>query len=545
MGRRFPARFWVSLTWAILGAFQFGYHLGVPNIPMVDLSEQFDFSLSGGASILVGSMLVGAFLSALTAGSAVERYGIRGALALFNLPVFASTLVSGLIPRSAGFWALCALRFGVGLGVGPFVGISPQYLAEVSPAQLRGRIGVLNAVGVASGILTSYVLGVPYGVGASRVGGVAWWRVMFSGAAAFSAVMWGLTLVAPESPTWLRDHGRAEEADAAISKLYGLPPPKPGARYSDVESALGSVAEDEDGDGEDVRGAAEKGGRKGGSGDAGSGETADVGGVRFGSETVAPAAVEATVEAAGGKKGAEREDEEEAAVSPWEAMMRPGYRKATLLAMGAPSLLQLSGVNTVIIFSSAVFADAGLDNAVVGAVIVGAANLIGAAPAFFLIERSGRRSLIFAGHLVMGTCLALVSVFYFSGMDATVRGWLTVACFVVYMVFFNIGPGSTAFVYAPEILPDEIRSQGMTLANAAHWLLNIAVGTSWPFLSDWIGVGAAFLIYVALNACGVCYAQFLMVETIKRTFRQISARVGIKQSLTIRRNVSSAVRARR
>ena len=170
--------------------------------------------------------LIGCMIGATLCGSLADRIGRRWLLIVSSLIFFFSALGTGAFNSFTAF--LCA-RFVGGIGIGVASGLSPMYIAEVSPSDIRGRLVSLNQMTIVLGILGAQVTN--WLIADDIQGGIitadSWnalmgWRWMFWAAAVPSAAFFLLALFVPESPRWLLLKGRRKDAEEIIRRLgYG------------------------------------------------------------------------------------------------------------------------------------------------------------------------------------------------------------------------------------------------------------------------------------------------------------------------------------
>ncbi|KAF6256041.1 general substrate transporter [Scenedesmus sp. NREL 46B-D3] len=196
---------------ACMGAFAFGYHLGVVNGPLEAIARELGFAgnqaLSG---LVVSSTLAGAALGSLTGGSLAETFGRRTSFMLCALPMLAGPLLSA---AATTINVMIAGRFLAGVAIGLSSALVPLYISEVSPTSVRGTLGSLNQLMICVGILVALLVNVALPV--------TDWRLMFNLAAAPAIILLLGMLAAPESPTYLANKGRRDEAVAVATKLWG------------------------------------------------------------------------------------------------------------------------------------------------------------------------------------------------------------------------------------------------------------------------------------------------------------------------------------
>ena len=206
-----------------LGGLLFGYDTGIISGALLDLREDFSLS-SREQEWVVSVILVGAMVGALVSGRLSQRHGRRRVVmavaVVFGLGAVAAAVATGTT-------TLILARFVLGLAVGGASNMVPVYIAEMAPPAIRGRLMVLFQLMVAIGQLISYLCGWAL----ADSGG---WRVMF-GLAVIPAVVLvvGMTML-PESPRWLVEHGRRDQARSVLERLR-----PPG---SDIDAEIRDIA---------------------------------------------------------------------------------------------------------------------------------------------------------------------------------------------------------------------------------------------------------------------------------------------------------------
>jgi len=197
---------------AAIGGLLFGFDTAVINGAIVFLKRQFALSDSqtefGASSLLLGCVF-GASLAAFTS----DRFGRKKSL-LAAAGRFTVYSIGAALPRNITEFVVARMVGGLAIGLAST--LSPLYIAEISPARIRGLLVSVNQLAIVTGILLSY--SVNYGLTGA---GPANWRWMFASAAVPSAFFLLTLLSVPESPRWLVQKGRETEAEHILSRIKG------------------------------------------------------------------------------------------------------------------------------------------------------------------------------------------------------------------------------------------------------------------------------------------------------------------------------------
>src|SRR5882672_1365940 len=215
---------------AAMGGLLFGFDTAVINGAIVFIKQQFGLSDSQ-TEIAASSLLLGCVVGASVAAFTSDRFGrkrvLLGAAALFTL-----SSIGAALPRNLVEFSVARLVGGVAIGIAST--LSPLYIAEISPAQKRGFLVSLNQLAIVTGILLSY--SVNYLLTGA---GPANWRWMFASAAAPSIAFLLTLLFIPESPRWLMQKGRDQEAERFLVQIAG-----PQAACEEMKAIRAAMAEE-------------------------------------------------------------------------------------------------------------------------------------------------------------------------------------------------------------------------------------------------------------------------------------------------------------
>ncbi len=207
---------------AALGGFLFGYDTAVINGAIAALQNAFN-TTSWLTGLAVSLSLLGAAVGAFYAGTLADRYGRVRAMIVASVLFTISAIGSGL---AFGIWDFIGWRVLGGIAVGLASVIAPAYIAECSPAPLRGRLGSLQQLAIVIGIfvalLSDYFIAVSAGSAELPfLFGIPAWRWMFWSAAPPGIIYGMAALMIPESPRYLVAKNREPEAAHVLVKILG------------------------------------------------------------------------------------------------------------------------------------------------------------------------------------------------------------------------------------------------------------------------------------------------------------------------------------
>lgn len=193
-----------------LGGYLFGFDFAVISGALPFLKTQFMLS-SWAEGFVTGSLALGCIAGCLFAGLVADRYGRRpglmGAAAIFAISSIGMAL-------SPGLQVFIVMRFCAGIGVGMSSMLSPLYIAEISPASIRGRNVAINQLTIVLGILITNLIN--YKLAGN---GPSSWRLMFGAGVVPSAFFFLGVIFLPESPRWLIKAGRKDKALSTLKKI--------------------------------------------------------------------------------------------------------------------------------------------------------------------------------------------------------------------------------------------------------------------------------------------------------------------------------------
>ncbi|MFC5570333.1 sugar porter family MFS transporter [Lysobacter yangpyeongensis] len=439
---------------AALGGFLFGFDTAVIN-GAVD-AMRTGFGLSAAATgVAVSCALLGSALGAWYAGPLADRYGrvqtMRVAAALLAI----SALGAGM---AFGVWDLIVWRVVGGIGVGVASVIAPTYIAEVSPAHVRGRLGSLQQLAIVLGIFAAllsdaWLVGAAGGAAQPLWLGLAAWRWMFLVAVLPALVYGALVFGVPESPRHLVARGRLAEARAVLLDVLDLRDPAAlDAKLHDIERSLRLEYRPTL---RDLRGPS--------------------------------------------------------------AGLLPVVWIGILLSV----FQQFVGINVIFYYSSTLWHSVGFSEADSFSITVATSivNVLVTLVAIALVDRLGRKPLLVIGSAGMAVTLGLMALCFSHAAGTasqltlpTPWGMTALVAANAYVVFFGLSWGPMVWVLLGEMFPNRIRAIALAVAASAQWLANFAITATFPSLAE-IGLTFAYGLYAAFAVLSLVFVLRAVRET--------------------------------
>eukprot|EP00730_Choanoeca_flexa_P017114 TRINITY_DN8198_c0_g1_i3.p1 TRINITY_DN8198_c0_g1~~TRINITY_DN8198_c0_g1_i3.p1 ORF type:complete len:505 (+),score=112.64 TRINITY_DN8198_c0_g1_i3:113-1627(+) len=203
-------------------------------------------------------------------------------------------------------------------------------------------------------------------------------------------------------------------------------------------------------------------------------------------------------------------------------LFRGGAGKAMTIAIILMIYQQFSGVNAVIFFSGKIFADAGMSNPNVPALIVAAVQVVVTAFAGSIVDRSGRRSLLMGAGIGMASSCAVLGYYFYekSNGDAP-NGLIAVVSLILYIFCFSLGLGAVPWLMMSEIFPVRIRGLASSFATLFNWTCSFIVTETFQSMKEALTEQGVFWFYGGICICGMLYVLFYVPETKGRSLEEL------------------------
>jgi sugar porter (SP) family MFS transporter len=214
----------------------------------------------------------------------------------------------------------------------------------------------------------------------------------------------------------------------------------------------------------------------------------------------------------------------------WSALWSPAVRGPLLIAVGLTVLQQVTGINTIIYYGPRIFELAGSAShasAIFATLLVAVVNVLATIVGIALVDRIGRKPLLYVG--VSGMTIALFALsFSFShhGALGASLGAVAIACLMVYITCFAFSLGAIAWILVAEVFPLRVRGRGVAAGTLFSGIANFAVSLTFLSLIDRLGSAGTFAIYGTLSIVTLVFVRFVVPETRGRELESISVPQG-------------------
>lgn len=215
-----------------------------------------------------------------------------------------------------------------------------------------------------------------------------------------------------------------------------------------------------------------------------------------------------------------------------ESFSTKAAKMGLLISLSLMFIQQFSGVNAVIFYTSSIFEAAGSDmDKNLSPIIVGIVQFVSTFVSTLVVDRLGRKILLLGSALVMFICTLLLGVFFYlkdDNQDVDSIGWLPLLSLCLFMVAFSLGFGPIPWMIVSELFPPATKGTAGSIASCFNWVLAFLVTKFYSNMSDGMGTGPTFWLFMAVLACGTCFVFFFVKETKGKTIEEIQRQLGGK-----------------
>ncbi len=445
---------WSICLVAAMGGLLFGYDWVVINGAKPFFEKYFNLTTPSQIGWAMSCALVGCLIGSVVSGVSSDKFGRKRLLILSAFIFVFSAIGTGLADT---FSAFVIFRILGGVAIGLASNLSPMYIAEATPAKVRGQFVAVNQLNIVIGILVApfvnWLIAKPVPEAATAVeilnswNGQYAWRWMFGAAAIPALVFFILMFIVPESPRWLIKNGKDKQAQDVLEKIGG-------AAY-----AANAVQEVKDT------------------------LVNEIERVNF------------------------------------KDLLEPKMMKILAIGIFLAVFQQWCGINTVIYYADEIFTAAGygVSDILFNIVIMGSVFVFFSFVAIFSVDRFGRKILLLLGSAGLTLTYIPIGICYHThstGLHVLLLVITAIACYA-----FSLAP--VVWVLLSEIFPNRIRGAAMSVGVFALWTGCFTLTYTFPAMNASLGTAKTFWIYAAICAVGFWVVKIFVPETKGKTLEQI------------------------
>jgi|ERR1051326_91528 sugar porter (SP) family MFS transporter len=446
---------WLISVVASMGGLLFGWDWVVIGGAKPFFQRYFQLTSEAQIGWANSCALLGCLIGALVAGALSDKFGRKRLLALSAILFVVTSLGNAL---ASNFPIFVAWRMLGGVAIGLASNLSPMYIAEVAPAQMRGKLVSINQLTIVVGILLaqsinwSLVRNLPAGATDEFIRnswfGQQGWRWMFGLTALPAALFFVGMFFVPESPRWLAKNGKPANARIVLSGVGGEA--YADAAIAEINSTLAS---------------------------------------------------------------------EEIQHVHFSDLFQPRMRKALALGIILAVFQQWCGINVIFNYAEEIFRAAGYDISMVLKNIAwtGSVNLAFTFVALGVVDKGGRRPLMLLGSAALAVIYVAMGCCYNSSVKGLPMLLLVLAAIGSYAM--SLAP--VTWVVISEIFPNRIRGAAMAVAVSALWIACFILTYTFPILNAKLGPAGTFWLYAAICAAGFVFIFLKLPETKAKSLEQI------------------------
>lgn len=209
--------------------------------------------------------------------------------------------------------------------------------------------------------------------------------------------------------------------------------------------------------------------------------------------------------------------------SDWSMLFKPGILRAVIIGAAIAILGQFMGVNAVLYYGPSIFEEAGLSggDALYSQVLVGIVNALTTVIAVFIIDKVGRKRLVYFGVTGMIVCLLLIGLYFKFGAALGLANSFLLVFFLLYVFCCAISISAVIFVFLSEMYPVRVRGMAMSIAGLALWVGTYLIGQLTPWMLQNLTPAGTFLLFAIMCIPYMLIVWKLMPETTGKSLEDI------------------------
>ena len=443
---------------AALGGFLFGYDTAVISGTIAQVTEQFGLdALQQGW--YVGCALIGSIIGVLFAGILSDKFGRKSTMILSAI-LFSTSAIGCAV--SADFNQLVIYRIIGGVGIGVVSIISPLYISEVAVAQYRGRLVSLYQLAVTIGFLGAYLVNYQLlGYSMSNPdASTGWWNLIFV------SEVWRGMLGMETLP-----------AIMFFIIIFFIPESPRWLILKGREEKATNIL-----------------------------------------ERIYTSSKEALFQLTETKSVLSSESKSE-----WKLLLQPGIRKAVIIGVCIAVLGQFMGVNAVLYYGPSIFENAGLSggDSLFYQVLVGLVNTLTTVLALVIIDKVGRKKLVYYGVSGMVISLVLIATYFIYGESWGISSIFLLIFFLFYVFCCAVSICAVVFVLLSEMYPTRVRGLAMSIAGFALWIGTYLIGQLTPWMLQNLPPAGTFILFAIMCVPYMLIVWKLVPETTGKSLEEI------------------------
>ncbi|MDN5296279.1 MAG: hypothetical protein PWQ71_385 [Bacteroidota bacterium] len=449
---------------AALGGFLFGYDTAVISGTISQVTSQFNLTTLQ-SGWYVGCALIGSIIGVLFAGILSDRLG-RKITMFFSAILFSASAIGCAISVSLDQLLLYRMMGGIGIGIVSVV--CPLYISEISPASHRGRMVSLYQLAVTVGFLGAYLMNF----------------YLLNTSTNFNSSNELLTKIF-RTEVWRAMLG-AESFPAILFfiVLFFIPESPRWLIVRQNESKAIQIL----------------------------------------------SKIYTQPESVSFQLNETKQMLQNETNSDWKMLFQPGIFRAVLIGCAIAILGQFMGVNAVLYYGPSIFETSGISSgdSLFYQSLIGVVNMGTTILALLIIDKVGRKKLVYVGVSGMIVSLLLIGLYFLKGEALNMSSVFLLTCFLLYIFFCAGSISAVIFVFLSEMFPTKIRGLAMSVAGLSLWIGTYLIGQLTPWLLENATPAGTFFLFALMCIPYLLIVWKLMPETAGRSLEDIE-RFWLKQ----------------